>query len=118
MYEQETITHEEFMKEKQQKKEAFKALPLAEKLPKTVEKMMYIVRGGTRGSEIYAKMLLSMLPSYDYEVCMNYWCYKADSDDFQTMIELMQEYSFYKWEYEKLVSKYIEELKDFVDSRN
>jgi hypothetical protein len=114
MYEQKTITHEEFMREQQQEKEAFKALPLEEKLPKTVEKMLYIVRGRTGGSEIYAKMLLSMLPNYDYEVCMNYWCYKSDNDDFQAMIELMQEYSSCKWEYAKLVEPYVEELKEYL----
>lgn len=114
MYKQKTITHEEFMREQQQKKEAFKALPLSEKLPKTVEKMMYIVRGRTGGSEIYASMLLSMMPNSGHSVCMEYWLYKSDSDDFQTMIELMQEYSSYKWEYEKLVLPYIEELKNFL----
>jgi ParB family transcriptional regulator, chromosome partitioning protein len=113
-----TITHKEYMKEKQKVKEAFKTIPLSEKLPKTIDKMIYIVRGRTGGSEIYAKMLLSMLPSYDYEVCMNYWCYKSDSNDFQTMLELMENYSAYKWEYENLVQPYIQELKEFLGLDN
>mgnify|MGYP002713245160 CR=1 FL=1 len=112
------ITYEEYQKQQQKEKEAFKKIPLAQKLPKTVEKMIYIVRGRTGGSEIYAKMLLSMLPNYDYEVCINYWCYKSDSDDEQTMLELMQNYSTYKWEYEKLVQPYIEELQEYLGLKN
>jgi ParB/RepB/Spo0J family partition protein len=112
------ITYEEYMKEQQKEKESFKKIPLNQKLPKTIEKMIYIVRGRTGGSEIYAKMLLSMLPSYNYEVCMNYWCYKSDMDDEQTMLELMQNYSAYKWEYEKLVQPYIEELQEYLGLEN
>lgn len=112
------INYEDYKKEQQEKKEAFKTIPLSEKLPKTIDKMIYIVRGRTGGSEIYAKMLLSMLPSYDYEVCMNYWCYKSDSDDFQTMIELIENYNTYKGDYEELVQPYIEELKKYLGLEN
>lgn len=118
MYEKKEIAYEEFMKQKEKEKEDFKALPLNEKLPKTVKKMIYIVRCKTGGSEIYAKMLLSMLPNYDYAVCINYWLYKSDSDDFQTMLELMQEYNSMKWEYEKLVSPYVDELKKYLGLEN
>lgn len=114
MQEQDEIRYKEFLEQQQKEKEAFKALPLNEKLPKTIEKMLYIVRCKTGASEIYAKMLLSMLPNYDYEVCINYWLYKSDSNDFQTMLELMEEYNSMKWEYEKLVSPHVDELKKYL----
>lgn len=114
MYEQKTITYEELMKEQEEKKKAFKKLPLSQKLPKTVEKMMYIVRGRTGASEIYANMLLSMKPNSSHSVCMEHWLYKSDQDDFQTMLELMENYSSFKWEYEQLVLPYVAELKEYL----
>lgn len=112
------LNYEEFMQQQQKEKEAFKALPLNEKLPKTIEKMIYIVRGRTGGSEIYANMLLSMKPNSGHSVCMEHWLYKSDEDDFQTMLELMQNYNSYKWEYEKLVLPYVDELKKYLGLEN
>jgi hypothetical protein len=111
--EQQTINYEKWKKEQDQKEAAFKELPLSEKLPKTVEKMINIVRGRTGGSEVYADMLLSMLPNSTHKVCLSHWCYKADSDDEQTILELMQDYSMI-WDYEELVRPYVAELEEFV----
>ena len=103
----------QFLKELREKTEKFKQLPLSEKLPITVNKMVNIVKGRTGGSEIYAQMLLSMLPNTSHKVCINYWCYKADSDDFQTMLELMQDNSMI-WEYEKLIQPHVQELINYL----
>lgn len=45
----ETITWEEIEAEKRQRLEDLKSIPLEERLPKLVEKMIRIVRGDTAG---------------------------------------------------------------------
>lgn len=109
--EQKTTTWEEIKEERLKKLEELRAIPLTKRLPPLVEKMINIVRGDTGGSVVYADMLLSMLPNSEYRVNIGYWCYKADSDDFQTMLDLMQERSGDAiWEYEALVKPYEDEL--------
>jgi len=84
-------------------------------MKKTIDKMMKIVRGDTGGSEVYADMLLSMLPNSTHKVNISYWCYKADRDDFKAMIELMQNsHTDLIFEYEELVLPYFDELKKYV----
>jgi len=90
MNEQKSMTWEEYQKEQEKEMEAFRALPFEDRLKKTVEKMVYIVRGRTGASEIYAQMLLSMFPNSTYKVCINHWLYKSDKDDEEMMLELMQ----------------------------
>ena len=81
----------------------------------TVEKMIRIVRADTGASEVYADMLLSMLPNSIHKVNISYWNYKADRDDFNAMLELMKSsYTDAIWEYEKLVLPYKEELQKYV----
>ncbi|MFA6887677.1 MAG: hypothetical protein WCQ65_12010 [Fermentimonas sp.] len=73
------------------------------------------MRGDTGGSEVYADMLLSMMPNSDHKVDIGHWCYKADSGDFQTMLELMGNYNNdLIWKYEKLVWPYREELLEYL----
>jgi hypothetical protein len=110
-----TTTWEEIEAEKRQKLEELKNTPLEERLPALVEKMIGIVRGDTGGSEVYADMLLSMMPNSDHKVDIGHWCYKADSGDFQTMLELMGNYNNdLIWKYEKLVWPYREELLEYL----
>lgn len=84
----------------------------------TVKKMIKIVRADTGGSRIYAEMLLSMLPNSEYQVNMSYWCYKADRDDFNAMLELINAYRDYDdtliWKYEELIFPYLDELRKYV----
>jgi len=84
-------------------------------LKKTVEKMIRIVRGRTGGSEVYADMLLSMLPNSTHKVNISYWNYKADRDDFRAMLMLMQNsQDDIIFEYENLVNPYLKELEEFT----
>jgi len=120
MYEQKKISWEEYQKEQKQEMKAFKALPLEERLEKTIEKMIRIVRADTGGSAVYADMLLSLLPNSEHKVNMSYWCYKADRDDFYTILEIMKqikEGSQIIWEYEKLVSPYLKKLKQIAKGK-
>ena len=81
----------------------------------TVEKMIRIVRADTGASRVYADMLLSMLPNSEHKVNISYWNYKADRDDFNAMLELMQKSCTDAiWEYEKLILPYKEELQKYV----
>jgi len=85
-------------------------------MKKTVEKMMRIVRANTSGSRVYADMLLSMLPNSEHKVNINYWNYKADRDDFQVMMELMQKSNTDAiFDFESLVLPYVSELNQFVN---
>ncbi|MDD5373352.1 MAG: hypothetical protein PHO62_08010 [Sulfurimonas sp.] len=118
MYEQKTMTLKEFKAEQKKQTEDIKKAPLEERLKKTVEKMLRITRAGTGAGVLYADMLLSMLPNSTHKVNMAYWCYKADRDDFDTILELMElmkEGSQIIWLYEKLASPYAEELKNFAE---
>lgn len=111
-----TITREEIQTKKQERLEELKAIPLIKRLPALVEKMLNIVRGDTGGSEVYADMLLSMLPNSEHKVNIYYWCYKSDSDDFQTMLDLMKKSGGDAiWEYEALVGSHKDELLRYVD---
>jgi len=84
----------------------------------TVKKMMRIVRANTGGSAVYADMLLSMLPNSEHKVNISYWCYKADRDDFNAMLELMKNsHTDAIWEYEELVLPYKDELQKYVNKR-
>jgi hypothetical protein len=84
-------------------------------MKKTVEKMIRIVRADTGGSQVYADMLLSMLPNSEHKVNISYWCYKADRDDFKAIQELMiNSHTDMIWEYEALVMPYKEELKKYL----
>lgn len=120
MHEQKTSSYEEYKKEQEQKIKEFKALPFEERLKKTVEKMVYIVRGRTGASKVYAEMLLSMFPNSTYKVCINYWLHKSDKEDEDMMVELMQRWNegnkedSPKWLYEKIARPYAEELEEFV----
>ena len=81
----------------------------------TVEKMIRIVRADTGASRVYADMLLSMLPNSEHKVNISYWCYKADRDDFNAMLQLMKNsHTDMIWEYESLVIPYREELKKYI----
>jgi len=85
-------------------------------MKKTVEKMMRIVRADTGGSRVYADMLLSMLPNSEHKVNISYWCHKADRDDFQAMMELMQKSNTDAiFDFESLVLPYVSELNQFVN---
>jgi len=82
-------------------------------MKKTIDKMIRIVRGGTGGSRVYADMLLSMLPNSKHKVNMSEWCYRADRDDFNAMLQLMQNsHTDAIFEYAELVEDYIDELKN------
>lgn len=90
-----------------------------EKLQHTVNKMIRIVRGDTGGSRVYAEMLLSMLPNSDYKVCINYWNYKADRDDFEAMIELMKfSNTDLLFDYERILEPHIDELKAYINKKD
>ena len=72
---------------------------------------MRIVRADTGGSRVYADMLLSMRPSSEHMVNIGYQNYKADRDDFKAMLELMaQSHTDAIFEYEELVSPFVDEL--------
>ncbi len=60
---------------------------LLEDLEKTIKKMIRLALGGTGCSEVYRDMLLSILPNSKHKVNMSYWIYKADSDDFDMMLQ-------------------------------
>ncbi|CAA6807330.1 MAG: Unknown protein [uncultured Sulfurovum sp.] len=112
---QETITWEELQAKEEARFKKWGETPMKERLPITINKMLYIVRGDTGGSVVYADMLLSMLPNSSHKVNMNYWCYKSDRDDYQTMSELMDNFNTdLIFEYEKLVLPYREELLDYL----
>ena len=87
-------------------------------MKKTINKMIRIVRGNTGGSRVYADMLLSMLPNSEHKVNMSEWCYKADIDDFQAILEVAVSYKSSDdsliWKYEELVLPYVNELKKYV----
>jgi len=84
-------------------------------MEKTVNKMMRIVRGDTDGSLVYADMLLSIL-NREHKVDIGYWCYKADLDDFNTIIEVMRNHgSDMFWEFENCVLPHVDELRDYVN---
>lgn len=109
-----TITMEEIEAEKRQKLEDIKNTPLEERLAPLVQKMVGIVRGDTGGSEVYADMLLSLMPNLDHKVDIGYWCYKSDSDDFQNVLEIMQNYNDVIWKFEKLVYPHQKELLEYL----
>ena len=112
------IEWQEFQKKQQKKMEEFKALSFEQRLEITVKKMVHIATSGTGSSQLYVDMLLSMLPNSTHKVNMSEWCYKADRDDFNTILELMQktkENSQIIWEYEALISPYMEELKQIAE---
>jgi len=88
-------------------------------MKQTVEKMVGIVRARTGASRLYADMLLSIRPNSNHKVNISYWCFKADRDDFKSMLELMEAYKnpyddTLIWEYEELVSPYVSELQNFL----
>jgi len=88
-----------------------------EKLQNTVNKMIRIVRADTGGSEVYRDMLLSLLPNSTYKVNISYWNYKADRDDFKTILELMiASNTDILWDYEEMIQPYKEELQNFQAS--
>lgn len=87
------------------------------KLKKTVEKMVRIAQGRTGASKVYADMLLSMLPNSTHKVCLDRWCYKADMDDFETILNfmiLLKKGDRIMWEYEKYIFPYKEELREIA----
>jgi len=88
-----------------------------ERMEKTIEKMMRIVRANTGSSQLYADMLLSMLPGHSRKVNISYWCFKADRDDFETMLEIMRYHrTDLIFKYEELLLPYKEELENFKGS--
>lgn len=89
-----------------------------EQLQTTVKKMIKIVRADTGASPLYVDMLLSLMPNNDrYKVNLAYWCYKADRDDFEAVLELIrQSNTDLLWDYEALVSPYKEELEEYIKS--
>jgi len=87
-------------------------------MKKTVEKMVKIVRGRTGASEVYADMLLSMLPNSTHKVNISYWNYKADRDDFRFMQMLMKNsQDDLIFEYDMLLVPYVKELEEFTNSK-
>ena len=81
----------------------------------TIEKMIGIVRADTSASRVYADMMLSMLPNSEHKVSISDWCYRADGDDFQAMLELMQNYNTDAiWDYEALVMPIKNELISYL----
>jgi len=85
----------------------------SQNLKRLVEKMMRIVRAETGASEVYCDMLLSMLPNSKYKVNMSEWCYRADRDDFNAMLELMrQSHTDAIFTFCDFVEEYIDELKN------
>lgn len=113
MYKQKTITEQEKIKEQSK-------APLSGRLQEVVNKMLRIAKAGTGASQLYADMLLSMLPNSTHKVNMSYWCYKADRDDFFSILELMEQVkkgSQIIWEYEIYVSSHKEELLKITESK-
>lgn len=121
MYQQKSITLEEYKAKQKQEIEELKSLPLEERLENTLNKMIGIATAGTGASVLYADMLLGMLPNSTHKVNIAYWCYKADRDDFYTILELMEqikEASQIIWEYESYVSSHRKELEKIVKGGN
>ena len=84
-----------------------------EQIEKTVQKMVAIARGQTGGSAVYRDMLLSILPNSGHKVDISYWCYKADQDDFSTILLLQAQSRANRdilWVYADLLEPYREEL--------
>jgi len=80
-------------------------------MKKTIEKMIRIVRMDTSASAVYRDMLLSMLPNSEYKVNISEWCYRADRDDFNAMLELMSlSNTDAIYDYATLLSPYVDEL--------
>lgn len=105
------MTFEELRQENERKLQELRDMNIEERLQKTVSKMIRIVRAETDASGLYKDMLLSMLPNSSHKVNMSYWCYKADRDDFETMIELMKlSNTDLIFEYEKILQPYKQEL--------
>jgi hypothetical protein len=88
-----------------------------DQLKQTIEKMIKIVKADTGASELYRDMLLSMIPNSNHKVNMSYWCYKADRDDFETMLKLqILSNTDIIFEYENLLQPYKEELMKYSNS--
>lgn len=88
-----------------------------EQLQKTVNKMIRIVRADTGASGLYRDILLSLMPNSTHKVNISYWNYKADRDDFKTILELMiASNTDILWDYEEMILPYREELQNFQSS--
>jgi len=105
------MTWEELKRAEQKKIDAMQKMTIEQRLKLTINKMIKIANGGTGASKLYADMLLSMLPNSEHKVNISYWCYKADRDDFNAMLDLMKNsHTNAIWEYEKIVNPYREKL--------
>ena len=90
----------------------------AKKIEKLVLKMVRIVNADTGGSRVYADMLLSMLPNSNHKVNLSYWCYKADRDDFNALLELIKfSNTDAIWIYEEYVREHVEFLKKWIGDK-
>lgn len=85
------ITLEEYQTQRKKEKMGLRNSPLTlELLEKTVTKMIKIAKDDVGASEIYNDMLLSLLPNSDHKVNIGQWAYKADLDDFEVVMKLLQ----------------------------
>jgi len=78
----------------------------------TLNKMLRIARTGVGSSELYADMLLSLMPGREHKVDIAYWCYKADRDDFNAILEFMKQYNYNdsSFAYEEAMLPFVDEL--------
>lgn len=87
-------------------------------IEKLVLKMVRIVKADTGGSRVYADMLLSMLPNSNHKVNLSCWCYKADRDDFNTMLELIKfSNTDVIFTYEEYLREHIEFLEKYTGDK-
>lgn len=102
------ITLEEYKAQRKKEKLELRNSPLTlELLEKTVTKMITIAKDDVGASEIYNDMLLSLLPNSDHKVNIGQWAYKADLDDFEVVMKLLQAFKDTEmvFEYEKIYKK-------------
>lgn len=108
------ITLEEYKLQKEKEKMELRNSPLtSELLEKTVAKMIRIANDGVGASEIYNDMLLSLLPNSDHKVNIGQFAYKADLDDFEVVLKLLQSFkgSEIVFEYERI---YFHIMKNYI----
>lgn len=108
------ITFEDYKLQREKEKMEIRNSSLTlELLKKTVKKMVRIANDGVGASEIYNDMLLSLLPNSEHKVNIGQWTYKADFDDFEVILKLLQscKSSEMVFEYEKI---YFQEMKNYI----
>ncbi len=66
------------------------AIQIDKDIRQLVKKMVRIVIADTNKSRVYADMLLSMLPNSEHKVNINLFCKKANQNDKEIMLDLIE----------------------------